>query len=451
MNSVRVNVATASSVAVVAALVSPAVAGGFQIPETGTRRTAMAAVVGRPDDPSAVFHNPAGLTLLDGVHVYVHAGVAKISTEFNLAPWDLRDDGTYGSDEFLGQTAGPDGYYDPVKPSLAVGVIPMIVGTAQLTRKLYGAASFYVGNATGAAFDDDDATQYHLIQGYVVAPQANLSLAYKINDKVAVAGSIGVVHLRVKGRRYFYPVYNGLDLRTLGLGDKPLLRLEGTAWAPAWNLGVLVRPMPKLTIGAAAIGKVETAYKGAISLESSDDPDMSMYGSQETTQYLPLTLQAGANYDVTPNLEVGLEGRYWYYTPYKQQKTDIDGFIIPELVTEKNYKNSKQIAGGLRVHDLRAAPGWEFMLGAHFDKTPAPAETLTLDQPSFDHPGVHSGVRYTRGSSRFGLTYTRYWYLVPDVDDSITFPPTNFTGSGVSNIISLSYEGSFDVAPLVGR
>jgi long-subunit fatty acid transport protein len=438
----------ATTAATLAALPSEAHAGGFQIPEVGTRRTGMGAVIGRPDDGSAVFHNPAGITLSRGVRVYVHAGGALIRTEFNLRPWDQQDDGTYRSDEFLGQSAGANGYYDPIKPSRAMGVIPMLVASAQISPKLFVAGSLYVGNATGAAFSKDDVTRYHLIEGYVIAPQANLTVGYKVHPRLALGASAGIINVRVKGERYFYPILqldggSELDLRQLGYGDQPLFKLDGETWEPTWNAGILAEPIDGLTIGAAMTGKIETKYEGNISLTSSEDPDTQMVGRHKTTQYMPLTFGLGINYDVHPNVEVGVEGRYWYYKPYKEQRTEIDGFLIPELVTQKNFHNSKQISGGVRVHDLKKAPGFEFMLGGHYDKTPAPAQTLTLDQPSFDHPGLHSGIRYVRGDHRFGLTYTRYWYLVPTVEDSITLPPLNFSGHGTSNIISISYEGTF--------
>ena len=49
---------------------SAAQAGGFSNPDFGIRRLGMFAVTARPDDPTAVFHNPAGLTLMDGTHFY---------------------------------------------------------------------------------------------------------------------------------------------------------------------------------------------------------------------------------------------------------------------------------------------------------------------------------------------------------------------------------------------
>src|SRR3954471_20590356 len=78
---------------------SPAHAGGFGIPEIGVRRTAMATIIGRPDDPSAIYHNPGGLVLQHGLRLYVSMGLSLIDTEFRLKPWDQ-------SDRFLG--AGPE-------------------------------------------------------------------------------------------------------------------------------------------------------------------------------------------------------------------------------------------------------------------------------------------------------------------------------------------------------
>src|SRR5512140_2447328 len=97
--------------------VSSVHAGGFGIPEIGVRRTAMASIIGRPDDLSAIYHNPAGLVLSHGWQLYASFGLSLLDTEFQLAPWDQ-------SDRFLGVSPGSDGYYAPVKPRRAYSVIP---------------------------------------------------------------------------------------------------------------------------------------------------------------------------------------------------------------------------------------------------------------------------------------------------------------------------------------
>src|SRR5258706_9248846 len=106
-------------------LMGSASAGGFGIPEIGVRRTAMGAVIGRPDEAAAIYQNPAGLVLQPGWHFYLSSGLAFVRTDFQLHSWAE-------SDRFLGVTAGADGYYEPVKPSRAFAVIPMLALTGEL-------------------------------------------------------------------------------------------------------------------------------------------------------------------------------------------------------------------------------------------------------------------------------------------------------------------------------
>lgn len=417
---------------------SQAWAGGFGIPEIGVRRTSMGAVIGRPDELSALYHNPAGLVLADEWRIYLSVGVSLLDTEFELQPWDR-------SDEFLGVSPEANGYYAPVKPSRAMGVIPMLAAGGPVMDKLYAGAALYVGNATGAAFDEGAVTQYHLIDGYVVAPQFVVGAAYKLRDDLALAATAGVINLRVHGRRYVFPIIDGNDISSLA-GTKPELVLDGEAWAPTYSLAAFGRPHPRVTWGATLIGRVDATLEGPIKITYSDDasqPGDMLVGTQKTQQLLPWTLQAGANVDVTPHLEIGAELRYWLYRQYKRQHTDVVGiFLVRELNTEKNYTDSWESTGGVRVHDLTAVPNLDLMAGVQYDKSPAPAKTVTLDQPSFSHYGLHSGARYTAGRYRFGASFIHYWYVIPTITDSITLPPSNVRGHGANNIFTFSVEAT---------
>jgi long-subunit fatty acid transport protein len=427
-----------SSLVLVAALVASASAGGFGIPEYGIRRTAMGATVGRPDELSALYHNPAGLVLSDRWRLFVQGGLAFVSTEFELQPWDR-------SDEFLGVTAESTGYYKPVKPSRAFAVVPMLAAGGKIRDRLYMGATLYVGNATGAAFDKDDVTHYHLIEGYIVAPQFTVGAAYRINEQIAVGATAGLIYFKVHGRRYVFPILNGTDISNLS-GTKPELVLDGDAIAPTWSVGVFGKPHPRVTWGATVIGKVNATLEGPIKVTFSEDasvPGDTLIGTQKTTQMLPWTALAGVNVDAHPNIELAGEFRYWLYRQYKEQRTDIVGIqLLRELVTEKNYRDSYQFSGGARVHGLGALPGVELMAGGHYDRTPAPQRTVTLDQPSFSHIGLHAGARYTAGRFVFGASYVHLWYQVPTIDDSITLPPSNVRGHGSNNVFFLTTEAS---------
>jgi long-subunit fatty acid transport protein len=420
---------------IVAIAATPAHAGGFGIPEIGVRRTAMGSIIGRPDDGSAIYHNPAGLVLQHGWGLYLSMGLSVLDTEFRLQPWP-------DSDRFLGAPDG-DGYYPTVKPTRAMGVIPMLAATAELVpERLVVGAAVFVGNATGAAFGENDVTRYHLIDGYVVAPQAVASAAYRVLPSLALGASAGVINVRVHGRREVFPIIDGNDLTSL-VGTRPELRLDGSGWAPTWMLAAFGQPHPRVSWGATLTGRVDTTLEGPVEVIYSDDatqPD-TLIGRQRTEQLLPWAVMAGANVDVSPNVEVGGELRYWLYRQYDRQHTDVAGiFLVRELDTMKNYRDSWETSGGVRVHDLARAPHLELMAGVQYDHSPAPPETVTLDQPSFSHWGAHSGARWRTGRYRFGASYIHYWYDVPTITDSITAPPSNIRGSGGNNIFTLSVE-----------
>jgi long-subunit fatty acid transport protein len=429
----------AVSISTCIAFATPALAGGFGIPEIGVRRTGMATIIGRPDDASAIYHNPAGLILQHDTGLYLSLGLSLLDTEFRLAPWER-------SDELLGVTPESDGYYAPIKPTRAMGVIPMIAVTYEiLPDKLVAGAAVYVGNATGARFAEESVTRYHLIDGYVVAPQAVLAASYRVHETLAIGASAGVLNLRVHGKREVFPVINGMDVSMI-TGTRPELELDGSGWAPTWMIGAFGQPHNRVTWGATITGRVDAELGGPISVKYSDDspqPGDTLKGSQTTTQMLPWAFMAGANFDVSPNVELGTEFRYWLYRQYEKQHTDVVGiFLVRELETQKNYKDSWAASAGVRVHDLGFSPKLELMAGAQFDKSPAPSQTVTLDQPSFSHPAAHLGARYRAGRYRFGASYIHYWYLIPEIDDSITAPPSNIRGNGSNNIFTVSVEAS---------
>ncbi len=410
-------------------------AGGFGIPEIGVRRTGMGAVIGRPDDPSALYHNPAGLVLDDDWTVYISAGVALLSSSFELAPWD---DGR--SSQFLGVQPQANGYYAPISPSRSFGVIPMIAVAGRILPKLHVGAGVFVGNATGAAFPANAVTRYHLIDGYIIAPQAVIGAAYQVLPTLALGATVGVINIRIHGEQDVYPIVNGMNVSSI-FGTAPNLLLDGSGWAPSWSVGAFGTPHPRITWGAAIIGRVDATLHGPVAITySSDAPDPgTLTGLQTTNEMLPWTFQAGANVDVTPNVEVGAEFRYWLYRQFKDQDTELVGiYYVRSLDTVKDYHDSQEISGGVRVHDI--IPKLDLMAGAQYDHSPAPPDTLTLSSPSFSHIGLHSGVRYSIGRYRFGASYIHYWYEVPTVTGSITSPPTDFRGSGSNNIFTLSVE-----------
>jgi long-subunit fatty acid transport protein len=399
----------------------------------------MGAVIGRPDDLSAIYHNPAGLTLTPGTNLLLSTGLSLIESSLRLGPWDA-------SDRYLTEPLDAEGYYPAAAPSRAIAVIPMLTASTSLLRdRLVIAASVYVPNAAGAAVPDESPVRYHLLDSYVVAGNATLAAAFRVTDWLSIGAGVHLIYLRLHARRLLFPVLQGIDLGGI-LGKRSELVLDGSDLTGGVTLGFMLRPLRSLSFGLALISKNDVALEGDIELRFGSDaitPDKTVPGTHVTTLVIPWTLQGGVNWDVSRFVEVGAELRYYFYREFHEQRTEVKGIgLLSELVTPKNYRDSLQVSGGVKVK-LPPLPSLELMAGMHFDRTPAPDETVSAEQPSFNHLGLHTGARFQATRRlRLSFTYARYFYLERRTSGSLTTPPSNFVASGGNNIITLAVEAA---------
>jgi long-subunit fatty acid transport protein len=414
-----------------------ALGGGFGVPDIGARKTSMGAVVGRPDDLSAIYHNPAGLVLSRGTNLYLATGLMLPASAFELRPWA-------GSDRYLVEQPGANGYYSPVGPDRAFGVIPMLTASSDLGRDdLAIALSIYFPNAVGGSFPEGSTARYHLITSYLVAGHLTAAIAYRPHRFIAVGVAGSLIHVRTAARRFLYPVLGGMDLGGL-LGSNAELSIDGQDWKGQATLSFLLTPHRRLSVGAALLTRVNVELDGAVTLRAGTDSltPFTWSGTQSTSLFFPWTLQVGANVDVLPWLELGLEIRHYFYADFVEQRTTIEGIpMLKELVIPKRYHDSTQASGGLRAR-LPFHPPLELMAGLHYDRTPAPSSTVSLDQPSFNHLGLHTGLRYRLGPRlRLALSYAHFFYLERGTERSAQeSPPSNYRASGHGNMFTLVTE-----------
>jgi len=414
-------------------------ASGGIVPELGTRKTAMGAVIGRPDDLSAIYHNPAGLTLSPGINLYVNAGVSLIDTELRMRPWP-------GAEAYLTQPTDAEGYYPPTAPSRAYGVIPMLVGSiGLLDDKLTVALGFYVPNAIGAAFDKDSVVRYHLIDSYYIAGTATAAAAYRLTPRLSVGLSLSLYYVTVSAKRKLFPNLGGLNLASF-LGGQSDLELAGDGLAFGATVGILYYPHPKLSLGLVGITRTDFDISGDVAIIFGEGAlgKGSLRGQQRSSLIQPWTFQFGFNWDVTPWLEVGAELRYYFFSQLKELRTEISGIsLIDALVTPRNYHDSWNASAGVNLRPGRV-DGLEIMLGAHYDYSPAPDSTVSAESPSLSHHGLHVGVRYRINPRlRLSLTYIRYFYVGRDIRTSKTTPPANFAADGGNDILTAVLEIGF--------
>ncbi|MBM4370930.1 MAG: outer membrane protein transport protein [Deltaproteobacteria bacterium] len=396
----------------------PARGGGYYNPDFGTKRGGMMAVIANPDDPTAIFHNPAAMTGLVGTHLY-HSQtwfLADARMQFYDSQGVLRPDHAIGPDWNLG--------FSPF-----IGVVTDFGG---LQRLRMGVA-VYAPNAFGAVLPDDEPTRYHVLKAFFIAPRLTTSFAWAFTPRFSAALSFNLLTSGLYAERMMNPlVLQDPDLRfadpeTLAPYDAKL-KLSGMAVTWAWDTALWFRPLETFRIGVMFAAGAPSRLKGRARLRYADGTREST--RQRTMIAIPFTLQAGTSWEFARDFEWNVDVRYWHYQVNQEQLTRLSQPImgIEEFREPKNYRNAYSVGTGLLY---RVIPPVDVMAGFQWDTTGFREYTLSVENPNRDRLGVSMGVRWRiNGHVRVGLSFVRQWFQMYDIQNSITTPPTNAKGYG---------------------
>lgn len=475
--------------AVVAALIvcgeAASWAGGFTLSSFGGRRGGMLANAGRPDEPTALIHNPAGLADQPGVQTYLFVSPAILSLGFEMQALDgARYTGINpagcGSDGAVPcpWPVGADGYYTRrIEPERTFGVLPYLGGSTDLgfaspsLRDVVVSLAFHAPNFYGAFFPEDAPTAYGFIGGMFLVSSATLGAGWRINEHVAVGASVSynLMHISMSQKLSVIDLLTEegaapggtAQLAQTALGD---VRLEyaGIDHGVGWGAAVLLSPVQWLGIGLGYNGATPARFRGDVSLIPTgryvDDERAARELARDLGYALPRRLQlqmsvphglvAGVNVALGAHVELGLDLRLWLYNLCGRQEIEPlydDGdtgerpITTESLSRDKDYRVSYQVTGGVLVRPWRTLRGLEVMAGAGYDQSPIPDDTLTIDNPSLSQIKVSSGVRWRIDPHwRVSATYMLVLYLRRDITTSQVNPPNNIRGAGVSHSPALA-------------
>jgi len=420
-------------------LTSPAAAhaGGFSNPDFGIRRIGMFAVVGYPDDVTAIFHNPAGLILNSGTYLYhaeswFHSGLAfrMYDSKGQLKPdHDIRPDWSYGAIPFLGMVSD------------------------FTTERFRAGIAVYAPNAYGAVLPVDEPTRYHATRALFLASRLTLAAAYALSDRFSMGANFNVIHVYLAATRFVNPFMlddwdRRFDAREETRYDDYKLVVDGQDWTWSADVGLLFQPTDSFRIGAVFAGGSDINLEGDVILhnppprpeEGQVDAGEPLRATHKTGMVIPFTLRAGFNWEFVKDFQLGADVRMWHYQVLQEQRTVLSQKILgeDEWRDPKNYANSFNWCVGL-LH--RVAPDWEVMMGYQQDFTPIPEETFSLDNPSRDQQGISLGLRWQATENlRLGLAFVRNWFEIVDIQKSISEPPANAKGYGANT------ELGFDIS-----
>lgn len=391
------------SLALVALSAVPAFADGWKIQLQGAKALGL-GYAGRalPEDASAVWFNPAGLTALElpeGKRVTWTAGGA-------LVPFTL-DFTDRGSRSLLGQPlSGPSRQNGGLTPPL----VPHAYIAWQGVKSLW----FGVGITAPHGLSDDYGTEwvgrYHATEGTLTVLNINGTVAHAITETLSIGGGLDI-------QKSSATLANSLDFGSIGAAlGLPLIPqahdgtigLESGDWALGFDLSAAWQPLPRARFAATYRSAVEHTLRGTATFDVPPSAALLQAGGAFRTTGAEAVLPMPQ--DLTLSVAVALDdssaarptaalGRYvlvadvtWTdWSRFQELNVSFDNASQPPLTQAARYVDSVRGAAGLvyRHSDRLTLRG-----GALYEKSPVPDLTRTPRLPEVNNVGISAGFTW---------------------------------------------------------
>ncbi|MCP2039913.1 long-chain fatty acid transport protein [Neisseria sp. HSC-16F19] len=207
-------------------------------------------------DPSTVFHNPAGLTQLEGTQITVNVNVVAPSVKYENA--EAYYPGMPGVQQPV--SGATSGSIDP-----GITIVPHIYASHKLNDRVTLGVGTYVPFGSGTEYDHDSVLRYNLnklgLQSMALQPTA----AFKINDQHSVAAGLVLQHTKAELRQYANfgaaLAAGGLPGQGNGTGDG-YAKVKGDDWGVGVNLAWLWNINDQARMGVNYRSHIKHTLKG---------------------------------------------------------------------------------------------------------------------------------------------------------------------------------------------
>lgn len=403
---------------------------GFQVPEQGGAAMGMGmGFIGKADDLSAIYHNPAGLTQLQGYQVYFGtAGIAPTAT--------------YTRTGYEGEETKND-----------LIPVPMLAVSTDFNGRFGNiVAAFGVNAPFGlrSEYDELGAQRYISTNIALTTIYAGPYLGWQITPHIAVGGGVQYAYATAEiGQRVNYggalssmldenPDYDGvIDIS------------EATDSGFAGNVGVLVTPTDNLQLGATWRSGLDFDVEGDVSLEIpaavtqlSGGLMQSLETEGATTVSLPQVLGVGLSYQPIDKLTLIGDFNWINWSVYEDIdfEFDLNTPYFPDKENPRDWDDSIAIRLGAEYwlnnrYAIRA--------GYIFDQSPIPDDSHGPELPTSDRNNITLGFGMRWDKLSIDIAYAHLFIKDRTVESSIREPQPVGEYECSGNVVGISLAYTF--------
>ena len=423
----RNGVAGVSVVLIALACAGPGVANaaGFSLLEqTGSGiGYAYAGAAASADDASAMFFNPAALSLLDSPQAAVAAHAIVLETNF-------RDRGSTlppGSLGLLPAGATRDNAGDTIPLANAYFAWPM---NEQLA---FGLA---INTPFGLKTDYDDPWigRFQGIRSELKTVNVNPAVSYKLNDNVALG--IGLDY------QYADAELTNAVMLAAALEGRASIDVDDKAWG--WNAGALFTLPSGTRIGASYRSQLKFSLEGDTTVTTgSGVPIVAAGGPTRVDITFPDSAELSAAQPIGEALELRADVSWMNWSKVGTIVAVNSQNGVPRDVLHFGFRDTVRAAIGA---NYKLSDQWQLRAGTAWDQSPVRNDVRTVRLPDNDRWWITTGARWTPTDNlKIDAAYAHLF--VKDADIALTRAQTNAPAAFSSTVVG-SYDSSVDIVSL---
>lgn len=398
------------SVLISISLTSSVFAAGFALYETGARGNALGgAMVGRADDPSALYFNPAGITQLPGTQTLL--GVTMIAPRL-----DVKTTGQIG----FGVIPGPPPVVFPV---LAPGPVtttsmednyffpPHAYLTQQVNDRIWVGLGVFSRFGLGVEFPQNWPGRYNSYDSNIVTSEANPNIAFKVSDNFSISAGVSLMYFDVTLKKK-------IPGQLFGGANEIDQELSGDSFGWGYNFGVHYKAADWMSIGAAYRSQVEQRVEGDLKLTGQVGPVQQALLPAKTngkvTIDLPAQIFFGVAFKPVKKLSVEVGAILTEWSSYDQLKVKLDQPVAMRTVTiqEKNWRDAWRYHVGM---EYNLTDWMDLRLSYIYDESPIPGETIGYELPDSDRQVFGIGLGFHKNNWNLDLSYNHLLFKDRDI------------------------------------
>lgn len=382
-------------------MLAPALAlgAGFSLYEHGARAVALGgAFAATADDPTAVYYNPAGLAFLEGTSVT--AGAYGISYDSKI----------YGDNPYPGR-----GYTEEMESRIFIP--PHAYATGKVGERAGWGIGVYAPFGLGTQWPDSWAGRYITRRIDLEVYNVNPNFAYRLADNfaVAVGADFFLVDLdlwRAAG------VVNPYSQVMTDVANVNLAASNEHAWG--WNAALLWKLSGGFSLGLSYRSRVELEAEGTgrfIQVPT---------GHQDFDAIVSGMLPFNTTPRVTSEITFPAETRFGL--AWRDERVGVEvnwvrigwssfdefPMVFPDYphltqIRPENYEDSDTYRLGF---EFKSSEKLSWQLGALYDETPVPVESVSPLLPDASRRGVSVGLSYQLAESlRLDASFLHLMFL----------------------------------------